>query len=289
MPKIIGKSQRVVEVKGVLSIDEYVGNVGSQSDDISIAVVKVQQPSSEPWLTLQYDEWMVVLKEHLEIHYQVENEIQIMIVRQGETVFIPKGERFRPVFPQEGATYVPVCIPAFRPDRCRREEEGESGIATKLAELHAKKEATVSSTNTIPTTVYHMCPKALWDEAVSSGKAYFPPTFAEDGYFTHATALPERLLQTANHFYTSVEGEWTCLELSTVALWDTGIVTKVEEPKPVGAQSVSENWETNQWACPHIYGGIPTREHGVVLQTYAMERDEKGTFLSILGLVDRSK
>ncbi|GAX23315.1 hypothetical protein FisN_27Lu129 [Fistulifera solaris] len=285
MPKIIGKSQRVVDVEGILSIDEYVGNVGSHSDDISIAVVQVQQPSSEPWLTLQYDEWMVVLKEHLEIHYQADNEIQIMTVSEGETVFIPKGERFRPVFPQSGATYVPVCIPAFRPDRCFREEEGTSDISTKLAERHAKNEPTVSTTP--PTAVYHMCPKALWDEAVSSGKAYFPPTFAEDGYFTHATALPDRLLPTANHFYAATEGEWVCLELSTTALLDAGIVTKMEEPKPVGAKSVSENWVISKWACPHIYGGIPTRAPGVVLQTYTVERDEKGTLLSILGLMDR--
>lgn len=31
-------------------------------------------------------------------------------------------------------------------------------------------------------------------------EAYFPPTFASDG-FTHATAVPSRLLDVANHFY----------------------------------------------------------------------------------------
>ena len=68
MPKIIGNASRVVEVDG-LTIDEYVGNVGSKSDDMSVAVVKIASPTSEPWLTLDYDEWMVVLKEHLEIHH----------------------------------------------------------------------------------------------------------------------------------------------------------------------------------------------------------------------------
>ena len=288
MPKIIGKSQRVVEVEGVLSIDEYVGNVGSNSDEISIAVVKVSQPSSEPWLTLQYDEWMVVLKEYLEIHYVVEEKIKIMTVQEGETVFILKGERFRPVFPKAGAEYIPVCIPAFRPDRCLREEEGGiSNIAVKLAELHANScAATQSSPSIPPTAVYHMCQKSVWNEAVVSGKAYYPPTFVEDGYFTHATAIPKRLLATANHFYTSVQGEWICLELSTTALSDAGIVTRMEEPKPVGTQTASEDWETHQWACPHIFGGIPTKIGGVVVRTYEMKRDEMGTFLSIAGLVD---
>lgn len=288
MPKIIGKSQRVVEVEGVLSIDEYVGNVGSQTDDISIAVVKVGQPTSEPWLTLQYDEWMVVLKEHLEIHYyQVNEQVQIMTVQEGETVFIPKGERFRPVFPKAGAEYVPVCIPAFRPDRCLREEGGgevnSSDVAMKLAELHAN--AGTSSTH--PTTVYHMCEQALWDKAVASGKAYFPPTFVKDGYFTHATAVPGRLLETANHFYTATLGSWICLELSTAALLGAGIVTRLEEPKPVGDQCVSENWQENQWACPHIFGGIPTQTAGIVMKIYEMKRDENGMFLSIEGLTDK--
>ena len=44
-------------------------------------------------------------------------------VKAGQTVFIEKGERFRPMFPDGGTEYVPVCLPAFRPDRCIREEE----------------------------------------------------------------------------------------------------------------------------------------------------------------------
>eukprot|EP00529_Nitzschia_sp_RCC80_P041483 CAMPEP_0113466734 /NCGR_PEP_ID=MMETSP0014_2-20120614/14434_1 /TAXON_ID=2857 /ORGANISM="Nitzschia sp." /LENGTH=41 /DNA_ID=CAMNT_0000358985 /DNA_START=108 /DNA_END=229 /DNA_ORIENTATION=- /assembly_acc=CAM_ASM_000159 len=40
MPKIVGKSTRVVETPD-LSIDEFAGNVGSQDDTMSLAVVKV--------------------------------------------------------------------------------------------------------------------------------------------------------------------------------------------------------------------------------------------------------
>lgn len=288
MPTIIGKAQRVVNVEGVLSIDEYVGNVGSQSDDISIAVVQVQQPTSEPWLTLQYDEWMVVLKGHLEIHYDNNiNNREIMTVREGETVFIAKGERFRPVFPHAGAEYIPVCIPAFRPDRCLREEEDGSGvsdIAKKLADLHAVSKAeAATSTSVPPKTIYHMCERDLWETAVASGNAYFPHTFVQDGYFTHATAVPERLLETANHFYKASEGAWICLELSTSTLLaKAGIVTRWEEPKAVGDQCAKEDWRGHHNEYPHIMGGIPT--HGIVLQTYKMERDETGTFLSIVGL-----
>lgn len=296
MPKIIGKAQRVVEVDGVLAIDEYVGNVGSQTDDISIAVVKISQPTSEPWLTLDYDEWMVVLNGYLEIHFQgADDKAEILTVKEGETVFIPKGERFQPVFPEAGAQYVPVCIPAFRPDRCLREEEGginTSDVADNLAKLHAEAAAAPSSSpptkvvSSTTTTVYHMCQKVLWETAVASGKAYFPPTFAADGFFTHATAVPARLLETANHFYTATEGTWMCIELSTETLQEAGIMTLFEEPKPVGDQDVSESWKSNQWACPHIFGGIPTSVAGIVTKTFEMKRDDKGNFLSIVGLTD---
>lgn len=303
MPKIVGKAERVVDIEGVLSIDEYVGNVGSSQDDISIAVVKVSAPNSEPWLTLDYDEWMVVLKEYLEIHFEAAGGVkQILTVKQGETVFIPKGERFQPVFPKAGAEYIPVCIPAFRPDRCLREEKdgiNTSDIAENLAKLHldAAEAKTAPAASTIATekvtssdvkTVYHMCQQALWEAVVESGKAYYPPTFQEDGFFTHATAVPARLLETANHFYTSTEGSWICLELSVDRLEDAGIMTLFEEPKPVGNQAVSESWQSSQWACPHIYGGIPVSVDAIVTKTFEMKRDEAGNFLSIVGLADKN-
>lgn len=294
MPKIIGKAQRVVNIEGILAIDEYVGNVGSQTDDISIAFVRVSEATSEPWLTLDYDEWMVVLKGYMEIHTEaVGGSRQVLTVKEGETVFIAKGERFRPVFPQAGAEYVPVCIPAFRPDRCRREEEGgdnTSDVAQNLAQLHTDASSSTnkvaSSTTTTP-TVYHMCQQTVWEQAVASGKAYFPPTFEKDGFFTHATAVPARLMETANHFYTTTKGDWICLELSTEKLQEAGIMTLFEEPKPVGDQAVSESWKSNQWACPHIYGGIPTaKQLGIVTKTYEMKRDNQGNFLAVVGLTD---
>merc|ERR1711865_860921 len=112
--------------------------------------------------------------------------------------------------------------------------------------------------------LYHMCEKKLWEDAVHSGRAYYPPTFHKDGGFTHATAVPKRLLETANHFYTKDEG---------------GL--------PVGDSPISKNWETNQWICPHIFGGIPTRkELAVVQETYNMVRNNDGTFASIASLTD---
>lgn len=306
MPKLIGTSQTVVKHDG-LTIDELAGNVATCDDTISIAYVHVAKPTAEPWLTLDYDEWICVKEGSLELHYyQVESDtktdtdtktsekqVQILTVNAGETAFIAKGERFRPIFPTGNVSYIPVCLPAFRPDRCIREEEEEaSDVTKKLRELHGmvvddnndNTNASPSPPSNVPSNdiLYHMCQKELWDQAVESGNAYFPPTFEQDGNFTHATAVPARLITTANHFYTGTEGDWICLQLSRSALKKLGIVTIDEGALPVGETATSDEWEKSAWICPHIYGGLPTSKSlGVLTTTYKMIRDNDGNFLSI--------
>lgn len=278
MPKIIGKVVRVVEHDG-LAIDEYTGNVASNDDMISIARVTVAKPTLEPWLTLDYDEWLCVIKGRIELHTPTG---QVVVVNAGETALVHKGEHFRPVFPVGDTEYIAVCLPAFRPDRCIREDKGEEAdqVSTKLQQLHSSPKKKRHDQEVL----YHMCQKDLWEEAVTAKKAYFPPSFAKDGMFTHATAVPERLIQTANHFYTDVEGDWICLELSRSGLLKIGIDTVFEEAKPVGDTGVSDTWD---WICPHIYGGIPTTLDGIIYKTYPMERQADGTFVSIVGLTDQ--
>jgi hypothetical protein len=50
-----------------------------------------------------------------------------------------------------------------------------------------------------------------------------------DGYYTHATAVPSRLITTANNFYQEDAGEWICLIFSRAALKKCGIHVKDEE------------------------------------------------------------
>ena len=73
-----------------LTIDEYAGNVASSDDRISIAHVKVAAPTSEPWLTLDYDEWMVVLKGRMVL--LSDNGTSQLEVVAGQTVFIAKDD-----------------------------------------------------------------------------------------------------------------------------------------------------------------------------------------------------
>eukprot|EP00434_Breviolum_minutum_P034953 symbB.v1.2.030936.t1/scaffold3538.1/size88992/2 len=103
-------SVRVVDT-GLLSIDELAGNVATKDDRISIALVKVSEPTSEPWLTLHYDEWMCVLKGRMVLLHG-EKTVEVLA---GQTVFIAKGERFRPTFPEGGTEYIPVtCFQGWR-------------------------------------------------------------------------------------------------------------------------------------------------------------------------------
>ena len=286
--RIVGTKENVVSTDH-FSIDECIGNVATKCDDLSLAIVTIAEPTSEPWITIDYDEYMYVTDGSIEIYLEEDGEKTMTKVVAGQTVFIEKGTRMQVVFPYANTKYLPVCVPAFKPDRCIREEGTElSDVSKRLMELHSSGKTSKPSPEEVNakfdhvTKVFHMCEKKLWDEAVASKTAYFPPTFLKDGKFTHATAVPERLISTANHFYTSSKGDWICIELDRNELLKLGILTIFEEAKPVGATNSHKDWES--WVCPHIFGGIPTQGKGVVTNVLPMSRNNDGRFLSIEGL-----
>lgn len=276
MATIVGGSTRVVDADG-LSIDELAGNVATKQDTISIALVKARAGTSEPWLTLHYEEWIAVLKGQVVIALHDGGSVT---VEAGKTVHVAAGTRFKPSFPVD-TEYIPVCLPAFRPDRCVREDDSAASeaIAAKLRSLHGSAQACApSSTDAKPEVLYHMTTKASWEAAKASGKAYYPATFEVDGFYTHATGVPSRLVTTANHFYQDVAGEWVCVAFTRTALRDAGVFVRDEQALPVGDKAVSADWGT--WVCPHVVGGIPI---SVVHAEYPMKRDGKH-FLSIVGV-----
>lgn len=130
--------------------------------------------------------------------------------------------------------------------------------------------------------LYHMCPKAKWDAAKARKMAYFPDTFVSDGYMTHATAVPSRLIVTANHFYQEVSGDWICLRFTRTALKKYNIIVRDEEPKPVGDTPVGDDWSS--WVCPHVFGCIPFEVVGPN-DEFKIIRDSDGKkFLHIEGI-----
>ena len=122
---------------------------------MSLARVFVSQPGEEPWLTLGYDEWIYCCSGRLVFGLPDGSTVEL---KAGETALVDKGTRFQPRFPEAGTSYIPVCIPAFRPDRCVREEGSCSDVAKRLAKLHTSPEDA-------PEVLYHMvcyqCP-SFW-------------------------------------------------------------------------------------------------------------------------------
>jgi uncharacterized protein (DUF952 family)/quercetin dioxygenase-like cupin family protein len=279
---IVGSTKRVVDA-GTFSIDELAGNVATNSDRISIAYVKAAAGTSEPWLTLDYDEWMCVLKG--KVKFEVSDSDPIFACA-GSTVFVERGTRFKPSF-EEDSEYVPVCLPAFRPDRCKREDTTDDGeaIASKLQKLHSGGygEAAVcraSGDDSKPEVLYHMTTKTEWEAAKAEG-VYYPKSYEKDGHYTHATGVPSRLITTLNHFYQDVPGDWICLVFTRSALRKCGIHVRDEEAMPVGDKPVGKDW--GAWICPHVIGGLPTH---IVTQEYPISRDTSRTpqFIAIEGL-----
>jgi len=276
---IVGTSQRVVDAPG-LTIDELAGNVATKNDKISIAHVNAKKGTKEPFLTLHYDEWICILKGKIFFETNDGN----VTANAGQTVFIKSGTRFRPSF-LEDSEYIPVCLPAFSPDRCVREDgDNQEGlkISDNLKDLH-KKPQHQGNSGSRPETLYHMTTKAEWEKAKADNHAYYPKTFEVDGFYTHATGVPSRLIETANHFYQDVQGDWICLEFRRSILKSRyGIFVKDEEAMPVGDKSVSDHWksEKKNWICPHVYGGLPI---DCIEKEYQMVRDG-AKFLNIEGL-----
>lgn len=197
-------------------------------------------------------------------------------VNTGETCYVAKGERYRPLFPEADTEFIAICSPAFKPERCIREEEGSSGVSGELKDSLPSKVLA----DGYPDAIFHMCEKSPWEAALAAGEAYFPPTFEKDGGFTHASTEANSLITTANHFYRHSKDEWICIELSRSSLTKLGIVTRFEEAKPVGNTAAPEH--TIMY--PHIFGGIPANVPGIVTETFVMARDSSGKFLSIEGL-----
>ena len=274
--KVIGKHAIAVDIP-VLKINELVGGLSCKTDDISVAMEKAAGNSGdENFKTCAFDEWLCVLTGKI-VCKIMNSPNEDVVVGPGETVFIKKDSVWKPMFP-ESTEFIAVCKPAFRPDRVKMVET--SGVAPAIPSAAGMACAADPTREYDPELLYHMTTVALWKEAVEANTAYYPPTFEADGLYTHATAVPSRLVATANHFYQDTEGDWLCLEFTRSALKKCGIIVKDEQPLPVGDKPVSDEWVQGNWICPHVYGGIPP---SVVVKTYPMIRNGK-TFTGIQGL-----
>jgi len=284
MPKVVSNLFQIDNPLG-LSINEYLGS--SVEDRVSVAVMKVNQPTHMPFMENEYEEWISVLKGKIIV---MDGEGKYFEAIAGQTVYVAFKEKFRTIYQEIGTEYVAICMPGFNLNRHHPEVETEvDSRVLKLLE-DAKKKPTTTATSggddangsvvsSDPDIIYHMCQRDVWEAAKRAGGAYFPASFVKDGYFTHATAIPQLLIETANHFYQESVGDWICLRMSRAALYHRGIIVKYEDAAPVNDKSI--NPKHSRVICPHIYGGIPVE--GIVDAEYPMVRDGS-RFVTISGL-----
>ncbi|NEP77736.1 MAG: cupin domain-containing protein [Okeania sp. SIO3C4] len=121
MPQLIEKPTRIEPTGNKpKQIDEYIGNVNTQTDAISIAQMRSPSGWMEPGQRPEFDEFTLVLKGKL----CVEFEGGQLEINAGQAVIAHKGEWVKYSTPgAEGAEYIAICLPAFSPDTVNRDSE----------------------------------------------------------------------------------------------------------------------------------------------------------------------
>ena len=99
-------------------IEEYIGRVNTQTDDISIARMKSPQGWIEPGQTPDFEEFTLVVRGTLHVK-TVESDYSL---KEGQAILIRGGEWVQYSSPDPGgAEYVSVCLPAFSPITVHRD------------------------------------------------------------------------------------------------------------------------------------------------------------------------
>lgn len=99
-------------------IEEYVGQVNSKTNDVSIAHMKSPCGWVEPGQKPEFDEYTYVLKGEL----VVKHEKGTITVQAGQAIITKAHEWVQYQTPHaDGAEYIAVCLPAFSPNLVHRD------------------------------------------------------------------------------------------------------------------------------------------------------------------------
>merc|ERR1740129_777791 len=119
---IVHKSVDVVEARA-LTITEYFGNVASNDPSLSACLATVTAACEEAYQTPLFDEYVLVIGGSVVLHHGDGDATKSRtVVKAGEGVLLKAGERVKWVWPG-ACQYVAICLPAFTPTNCGREEE----------------------------------------------------------------------------------------------------------------------------------------------------------------------
>jgi mannose-6-phosphate isomerase-like protein (cupin superfamily) len=100
-------------------IEEFIGRLNSDTQDVSIARMKSPSGWSEPGQTPEFDEYTVVLRGCLHVRLK-EQEFD---VGANQAIIVKAGQWVEYSTPSpDGAEYIAVCLPAFSPNFVHRDE-----------------------------------------------------------------------------------------------------------------------------------------------------------------------
>ena len=121
MPTLIAQPTRITAAGNKPKlIDEYIGQVNSNTSTVSVAHMRSPEGWQEPGQTPEFDEYTIVLKGALRVEHKEGN----VEVRAGQAIITHGGEWIRYSTPDPGgAEYIAVCLPGFSPDTVHSDSE----------------------------------------------------------------------------------------------------------------------------------------------------------------------
>jgi mannose-6-phosphate isomerase-like protein (cupin superfamily) len=113
-----------IPVPGEKLIAEIFGRVNTGTDEFSLAHMVAPPEWSEPPQTPQFGELTLILNGRMKIDVDGEE----LTLEGGQALWVEPGAtvRYSNPFPEE-SEYFAFCLPAFTPERARRQEEQEEG------------------------------------------------------------------------------------------------------------------------------------------------------------------
>ena len=113
-----------IPVPGGKVIEEYVGQVTTGTESVSVAHMVAPGSWSEPAQSPAFDEITVVLRGVVLVEvFSPDGDSATLEVSAGQAVVTRAGERVRYSTGEEETEYVAVCLPAFSPESVNRDDE----------------------------------------------------------------------------------------------------------------------------------------------------------------------
>ncbi|MCF7797040.1 MAG: cupin domain-containing protein [Lentisphaeria bacterium] len=107
-----------IPVPGGKKIDEYVGQVNTNTDSVSVARMEAPPGWSEPVQQPAFDELTILLEGRLRVIIGGKT----VTMSAGQVLMVNRGMRVQYENPYDKmAIYWAICMPAFTPDRAGRE------------------------------------------------------------------------------------------------------------------------------------------------------------------------